>query len=322
MSYPIVNMPKSLAGALAAGMPVPINQFLSLAIPPTPTDRPAEEQMLEVLRQRNGALDRIFYHVEPQDEARVTQMDHQSGSIIVVPPEREDRLLYFADAVEFLDDASVCENVIGISLAGVGSSPIGAVALARDVATVKQGPVAAIVSGYGVDDVVYEGLGGWLFLRETNRLEFAIEQVTNALSKVATLPQVKTTIEVMDSIGSGPDLVNLKSIIRSHHVKRLRWLVGHSKGNLLISSAISELAMEGTDLSSTLAQIRIVLLSALSALPQDVGLQYQIIGDMDVLGWVNSRLNIGHKLVHGAMHHLNRELPFHLNAQQELALIQ
>jgi hypothetical protein len=249
-------------------------------------------------------------------------MDHQRGSIILVPPNKEDRLLYFADPVEFLDDASVCENVIGLSVAGVGSSPIGAVALARDVATVKQGPVAAIVSGYGVDDVVYEGLGGWFFLRETNRLEFAIEQVANALSRVSMLPQVATTIEVMDSIGSGPDLVNLKSIIRSQHLKRLRWLVGHSKGNLLISSAISELAIEGAELSSTLAEVRIVFLSALSALPQGVGSQYQIIGDMDVLGWVNSRLNIGHKLVPGAMHHLNRGLPFHLNAQQELALIQ
>jgi hypothetical protein len=42
---------------------------------------------------------------------------------------------------------------------------------------------------------------------------------------------------------------------------------------------------------------------------------------MDVLGWVNSRINIHHTLVHGAMHHLNRNLPFHLNAQKELSLI-
>ena len=129
-----------------------------------------------------------------------------------------------------------------------------------------------------------------------------------------------TSINLMDSIGSGADLVNLKSIIRSRHLKRLRWLVGHSKGNLMISSAISELALEGTDLSE-LGDVRFVFLSALSALPQGLGRQYQIIGDMDVLGWMNSRVNIEHKLVHGAMHHLNRNLLFHLNAQEELSLI-
>jgi hypothetical protein len=41
---------------------------------------------------------------------------------------------------------------------------------------VSNGPAAAVVSGYGLNDVVSEGLGGWFCLRETNRLEFDVEQ--------------------------------------------------------------------------------------------------------------------------------------------------
>jgi len=106
--------PLSLPGMLAAEMPIPIEQGI-------PKIQPAEEQILELLRQRNGALHRIFYNVEPEDDARVVQKHHQRGSIIVVPPDKDRDLLCFADAVEFLDNVPVCENVIGISVAGVGS---------------------------------------------------------------------------------------------------------------------------------------------------------------------------------------------------------
>ncbi|MBV9247683.1 MAG: hypothetical protein JO227_00345 [Acetobacteraceae bacterium] len=172
-----------------------------------------------------------------------------------------------------------------------------------------------------MDDVVYEGLGGWFCLRETNRLDFAIEQFSNVLSKASLLPALKTRCEVMDSIGSGPDLFTLKCLLRSKRLHQLRWLVGHSKGNLLISTAISELELEGLNLAKTLAEVRIVLLSALSAVPADAGQQHQIIGNMDVLGWTNSRINVQHTLVAGAMHHLNRNLPYHLNAQEQLRRI-
>jgi hypothetical protein len=310
---------QELGQTLAPSAPMLVERILSLSLANISEKRPVEKQLLDLYRWRNGALDRVFYHVEPGDEAHVVQKEHHRGSVIVVPPDSFE-LRFYDDAVEFLDDKQVCEKVIGISVAGVGSSPIGAAALARDVATVKKGPVAAIVSGYGVDDVVYEGLGGWFFLRETNRLEFTTEQVANLLSLVARIPPIATSIEVMDSIGSGPDLVNLKSIIRSGHLKSLQWLVGHSKGNLLISSAISELVMEGSSLAS-LANVKMVLLSALSALPPRIGKQYQVIGNMDLLGWVNSRINIEHKLIHGAMHHLNRNLPYHLNAQDVLSAI-
>jgi hypothetical protein len=172
-----------------------------------------------------------------------------------------------------------------------------------------------------MDDALYEGLGGWLFLRETNRFEFAAEKFANSAAMLANLPPAKTQIEMMDSMGSGPDLVTLKCLLRSRRLPALGWLVGHSKGNLLISSAISELVMEGFDVRAALAEVRIVLFSALSALPDNVGRQHQIIGNLDLLGWLNSRPNVAHKLVDGAMHHLNPNIPFAMPARKELALI-
>jgi len=44
---------------------------------------------------------------------------------------------------------------------GVGSSALGSVAFAWNISTALDEPVAAIVPGYGVADVIQQGLGGW-----------------------------------------------------------------------------------------------------------------------------------------------------------------
>jgi hypothetical protein len=310
--FAVAKLQSPAAGVVAAAVP----RMLKAVSPTTPV----EERALALYRERNGILDRIFYNVEPEDEARVIALDHEQGSIILVDPDPAKDLRYFHDPVEFLQDGAA-DEVGAISIAGVGSSPIGAVGLARDVATVKKVPVAGIVSGYGVDDVVYEGLGGWICLRETNRLEFMAQRVTNSVAMLAGLPPLETAISLMDSIGSGPDLFTLKCLLRSRRPRKLGWLVGHSKGNLLIASAIAELVMEGADLQARLADVRIVLFSALSALPEGIGRPHQIIGTIDMLGWINSRLHVPCKLVQGAMHHLNPTIPFALLAREELGLI-
>jgi len=70
-----------------------------------------------------------------------------------------------------------------------------------------------------------------------------------------------------------------------------------------------------------LAEVNIAFFGALSALPGNVGQQRQFIGDMDVLGWMNSRINIAHKLVHCAMHHTSRRIPFCMDVPAQLRSI-
>src|SRR6478752_5916876 len=48
------------------------------------------------------------------------------------------------------------------TITGVGSSALGSAALAWDISVALEKPVLAIVPGYGVADVVLQGLGGWL----------------------------------------------------------------------------------------------------------------------------------------------------------------
>ena len=47
------------------------------------------------------------------------------------------------------------------TITGVGSSALGSAALAWDISRALEKPVLAIVPGYGVADVILQGLGGW-----------------------------------------------------------------------------------------------------------------------------------------------------------------
>jgi hypothetical protein len=128
-----------------------------------PTARqPAPNELLkQAARPRNRLLDRIFYNTSPQDEQWLDQTTGVTqGSIITVEPGSANPLRLFRDVVDFLDD-EIRQRIQSVSIAGVGSSALGAIGLARDVASATKAPVAAVVSGYGMDDLLYEALGGW-----------------------------------------------------------------------------------------------------------------------------------------------------------------
>src|SRR5271170_2094207 len=74
---------------------------------------------------------------------------------------------------------------VGIAtIAGVGSSALGSAAFAWDISTATRKPVLAIVPGYGVADVVLQGLGGWFGFGLYNYLH-AKSLVQNALASTA-----------------------------------------------------------------------------------------------------------------------------------------
>jgi hypothetical protein len=264
----------------------------------------------------NDALDRIFYNVKPRDLERSAMLSGTQGSIVYVPADENAPLVEVADATELLLNEEY-SDVGAISVAGVGSSAIGAVGLARDVADATGVAVAAVVSGSGALDVVWQGLGGWYFLREDNQLEFFLEKTRNSLLMAGMVPGFEPFIESWDSIGSGPDIVTLKSLLRKNRLKQLKWIVGHSKGNLVISSALSELVLEKSLMP--MKGVDIVLLSAVTALPPDIGRQHQYLGTWDDLGAVNSRIAVPYVPVIGAKHWLNRDLPMHLDAREMIA---
>jgi hypothetical protein len=115
---------------------------------------------------------------------------------------------------------------------------------------------------------------------------------------------------------------------------RLRLLVGHSKGNLLISSALNHLCheLQGPDGETSdgpddpFNSLVVVTLGAVVDLPTALVKkenQYQFLGSLDLLGRVNSRSIVGDIpaeaiRVDGAGHHLNTRIPAYLDVRKEL----
>ncbi|UWZ82157.1 hypothetical protein [Occallatibacter riparius] len=276
----------------------------------------------------NELADEYFYNVSKTDAQAVHAWAKRAGtviagSIVYVAPGKDPK--FFADVYEFLspskdDGERAREEVRGLCVPGVGSSVLGAVGLARDVCIARGIPVAGVVAGYGLRELLNEAVGGALYFRETNQLEFALENTRRGLSSLVAGLGLLPMIETVDSLGGGPTIQSVKALLRDGRLPHLEFLVGHSKGNMVLSGALGELFCEKAPITQ-LDQVTIVLLSAICALPKVGKKQVQIIGALDPLGWANSRLGVAHKVVLNAAHHLNKEIPLYLDAVAELKAI-
>jgi hypothetical protein len=152
----------------------------------------ALEPLLKTLRLANTAFDTLFYDVakvagelaergivitvagnapasDPTPLGRsLRQIDlgalsNPEGRIIVVDSRTPPYLTEFTDVRHFLEaESGPTGKVDTVSITGVGSSALGSVAFAWNVSVALDGPVAAIVPGYGVADVIEQAMGGWL----------------------------------------------------------------------------------------------------------------------------------------------------------------
>lgn len=273
----------------------------------------------------NEIADEYFYNVSERDKQAVhSQVNHAgvviAGSVVYLAPGEDPR--FFPDVYAFLTSPEKeGQKVQALCIPGVGSSVLGAVGLARDVALARNIPVAAVVTGYGLRELLNDAMGGALFFREVNELEFALENMRRGFSALVAGLDLLPTIETYDSLGGGPTIQSMKALLRDGRLPNLKFLIGHSKGNLVLSGALGELVCENAPIDE-LRGVTIVLLSAICALPNTGRDPIQIIGALDPLGWANSRFGIvPDKIVPNAAHHLNRQIPLYLDAVAELASI-
>ena len=109
-------------------------------------------------KKRNVFLDHLFYDVGALTKPELDQLTAErniEGSILVVFPrggDSEIRIRKFED-YETLR-AAPGRLLDRFVIAGVGSSDVGAAALARNLADHCQQPVGAIIAGYGIEDVL------------------------------------------------------------------------------------------------------------------------------------------------------------------------
>jgi hypothetical protein len=300
-----------------------------------------------LLKTRNQAIDSVFYDVSSltfDEWVSLTPWVDRKGKIIVVSPSgsvspggTQKAIRHYESSEEFLRSED-WKCVAAIAVAGVGSSVIGTAAMARNVADACQGDVAGVVSGYGAADVVLEGLGGWFFYGKIDQFRYEMQAAMEDLGAIISSSFSKGTdvrsflrryfdMPLDTYVPSNPDVAALHDILLERYLHRntnLRLLVGHSKGNLLISAVLNHMShsLRNDDSGEDKAfhNLAVVTLGAVVDLPGDMILeenQYQFLGTLDLLGRMNSR-SIGGDIarkqaVPGVWHSLNSRLPGHMD---------
>ena len=93
-------------------------------------------------------------------------------------------------------------------------------------------------------------------------------------------------------------------------------MVGHSKGDLSIATALDNLTQEQCE--ELIPRLKVTTLSALVELPPSLAGVRQFMGMLDGFGLMNSTLPQAAVFVPWATHTLNTRLPFHLSAEDAL----
>ena len=85
----------------------------------------------------------------------------------------------FLDMKEFFEFAKGSEGagIYTLTVTGVGVSAFGSVAFAWDASVALGEPIAAIVPGYGLADIVPQALGGWFGFELYDALQSATQNV-------------------------------------------------------------------------------------------------------------------------------------------------
>ncbi len=303
----------------------------------TPTELTKTLAMLP-MKQRNAMLDGVFYDVgslAAEEVGGLSPLVDREGSIVVVPPSGTGRpIRHYRKALRFMNAEG--DSIRAIAVAGVGSSVLGTAALARNVADATGFDVAGIVTGYGLTDLLTEALGGWFVFGVADRMRLAVEQTVER--STSTLPQAAAPAVVEDGgegvraesamglnglqapgMPGGYDIATLVDILMARPA-RLELIVGHSKGSLMIDFVLEQFVeeLEG-DQHPLFEALEVVTFGAVVALPPQFRRVRQYLGALDWFGGMNSRLHLPHQRLAGAWHHLNRKLPYHLDAVSVLS---
>ena len=259
----------------------------------------------------------------PAHVVNLSALSDPEGVILVVDAQRAPFIERYADIGEFLKNglefvgsdpggaaAPSTAAVRTVSVTGVGSSALGSAAFAWNLSQALAEPVAAIVPGYGLADIVPQGLGGFFgfgladYLRELGEQALALmappmAAVGRRLSR--SIPQRAAPVA-----GEGPPFRRgspesdiLHAILE--HAPQITRLYGHSKGSLCIGNAIAGLAAD---------RVKALEITTFSAVIQEEGAASfnQILGRIDPLGQLNSWGNLPERWIE-AWHSTNTMLP-------------
>ncbi len=280
------------------------------AFPKKFADNPFRTLALGEIQHRNAALDALFYDVGivgADETPNLAFWLAREGAIIVVPPSDRGKLRVFLTLRDFFRDGG---SVAALAVAGVGSSALGAAAFARNVADALDKPVAAVVSGYGLADVLTEAVGGFFWFGGLNSLRHLFEPL-DAVSKMFS--ESERSLELAEGAfwtRTSKDTETVVALLKDERFTA-QLLVGHSKGNLVISEALYAIAAEDEDQARSLAnRCRIITISAKIGMPRLFHDVIDVIGEWDWFGALNSRPDLpADYVVPRAWHSTNPDFP-------------
>lgn len=294
------------------------------------------EALVRAGRAANSALDVLFYDVgalSTEEYAALSARGNPEGSVLVVHPLAAEQAIEKYTPLHFIRAQQQGEavKVDAVVVAGVGSSALGTAALARNVADHLGRPVAGIVSGFGLADMVTEALGGWFVLGFKNSIRDSFAKTFDYLEMkdhVWDDASYSTLVRDEDITGfnmdryvyGSPDSAALLLVLY-HLREQMQVLVGHSKGNYSIENALEGLVSLCAVKNEAIPDhLRIVTLGATIRFPAQFPNVEQFMGSIDLFGMINSRPKLEVAHIPWAWHSLNGHLPGHLPVEKVLEL--
>lgn len=281
------------------------------AFPAKFADNPLRALTLDALQRRNAVLDAVFYDigvVTAEETKGLAFWLAREGTILRVTPSGQEPLRLFLTPENYFSEND--GPAAALVVAGVGSSALGAAAFARNVADALGEPVVAVVSGYGLADVLTEALGGFFLFGGLNSLRHLFEPldaVTKMFTHTERLPELG---QIGPWARASKDTETVIALLKDKRFGA-RMLVGHSKGNLVLSEALYAIAAEDEMLAKAMGNVlRIVTISAKIGMPPYFNKVLDVMGAWDWFGALNSRPDIpADYTVPRAWHSTNRDFP-------------
>ena len=292
------------------------------------------EPAVRSCRLVNTALDYVFYDVPTlravlaekdapmraageKPPSRIIDLDAVSspeGSLLLIDAHTPPYVHKYLSVAAYLDSPyDETREVDVATITGVGSSALGSAALAWNVSQALARPVLAIVPGYGVADVVQQGLGGWFafglhdFLQSKAIIQSGLAKTVPRAARIgrnlaATTPGEPTAPGGAPMFRYGSGSSDALHALLKHRATPFRVLVGHSKGALQIDNAIRSLPAKKT------RGLRVVTLGCPIGEAIEGVAYHQYLGLFDALGRLNAW---GHRPNHWppTWHSTNPALP-------------
>jgi hypothetical protein len=301
-----------------------LTQFArSLSFPERVRHRTMRNAALEPWRLRNTGIDALYYDVKAltADETFYISDSIASEGLIMIVPPTGGGMLTLCDSVEEFRLRGG-RNVRAMAVAGIGGSAIGAAAFARNVADAIDAPVAAVVSGYGLGDIVNEAIGGAFLFGWLGHIRSNLEVIDDVVGR-PKLGAYGTRDEDTDTERkTGLDTDTVATLLADPSLS-FNLIAGHSRGNRVIADALH--AIKATDpgrLETLVNTARVVTFGGRIKMPEAFTEVIDVVGELDWFGEMNSRPKIATDIkVPLCGHSTNTDMPTALSVTKILSEI-